>query len=198
MVPALTLPGLPEAPPRCERFFLALLPDARAIQQIAACQAALCNELGLRGRPLPPARLHVSLLGLGDFAAVPVQRLTAVRQLLAQLRLPPFVLQFDKLLSFYGRARAPTRRAVVLCGGAGVAGVVQLQHALAALLEPYGLCGHLPRRPTPHLTLLYDYQCMPERAIAPIRWTVSDFVLIHSQLGQLAPYRVLGRWPLQS
>ena len=49
---------------------------------------------------------------------------------------------------------------------------------------------------TPHITLSYDKHEVEEEAlIAPIKWTVREFVLIKSFIGK-GRYEVLGRWPL--
>ena len=48
---------------------------------------------------------------------------------------------------------------------------------------------------TPHVTLLYDDVLVEERAVEPIRWTVREFVLVHSLLGQTR-HVPLARWPL--
>jgi len=52
------------------------------------------------------------------------------------------------------------------------------------------------RQSTPHLTLLYDARRVDEQPIDPIRWTVREFVLVHSLLGQTR-YIPLGKWPLR-
>jgi 2'-5' RNA ligase len=47
------------------------------------------------------------------------------------------------------------------------------------------------------VTLLYDDGLVAERPIGALRWTVREFVLMHSLLGRNA--RVpLARWPLPS
>jgi len=45
------------------------------------------------------------------------------------------------------------------------------------------------------VTLLYDDVLVQERAVEPIRWTVSEFVLVHSLLGQTR-HIPLARWSL--
>ncbi len=48
---------------------------------------------------------------------------------------------------------------------------------------------------TPHVTLLYDNQQVPEQVIEPITWRVEEFVLVHSELGKTR-HHILQRWPL--
>lgn len=50
---------------------------------------------------------------------------------------------------------------------------------------------------TPHISLLYDDQCMAEQAVETIGWTVREFVLVHSLLGQ-GQHVPLAHWPLQA
>jgi 2'-5' RNA ligase len=45
---------------------------------------------------------------------------------------------------------------------------------------------------TPHVTLLYDARGVEEYPIAPLAWTVTEFVLIRS----LGGHECLARWPL--
>ena len=45
----------------------------------------------------------------------------------------------------------------------------------------------------PHVTLLYAERSVEEHPIEPIRWTVNEFVLIHSMHGHVH----LARWPLR-
>ena len=44
--------------------------------------------------------------------------------------------------------------------------------------------------------MLYDERAVEDHAIAPLRWTVRDFALVHSVRGQ-SQYNILGRWPLR-
>jgi hypothetical protein len=72
-------------------------------------------------------------------------------------------------------------------------GVAALQQALGGVLAKAGLAA---RRSPPHLTLLYDVRRVEEQPVAPIGWTVREFVLVHSRLGR-GLYKSLGRWPLR-
>ena len=104
--------------------------------------------------------------------------------------MPPFEIAFDRLTSFSGK---PGRLPLVLRGGDGVAGVTALQQALGGALAKAGLGA---RQSAPHLTLLYDARRIDEQPIDPVRWTVREFVLVHSLLGQTT-YIPLGKWPLR-
>ncbi len=70
-----------------------------------------------------------------------------------------------------------------------------LQRALLADMKRAGI------RPTeksdkPHVTLLYDSRLVPEQPVEPVRWTVTEFVLVHSHQG-LGRHEELGRWALR-
>jgi 2'-5' RNA ligase len=96
---------------------------------------------------------------------------------------------FDCALSFAGRAR---NRPFVLCSKTGAASVEAFQRKLGAELTMCGL-GRFARPYTPHMTLLYDSADVTEHAIDPVGWTVSEFKLVHSLLGQTR-HITLGKW----
>ncbi|MBL8579135.1 MAG: hypothetical protein JNK47_18095 [Mesorhizobium sp.] len=64
---------------------------------------------------------------------------------------------------------------------------------LAGELHKYGF--RVPENFRPHLTLSYNRQFVPPRAIDPVTFTATEFVLIHSRLW-LSEYRILQRWAL--
>ena len=70
------------------------------------------------------------------------------------------------------------------------------QKALGLSMAHAGLGKQVARQFNPHVTLLYDRALAPEAPVEPVSWTVSEFVLIHSLLGQTR-HIVLGRWALQ-
>jgi 2'-5' RNA ligase len=59
-----------------------------------------------------------------------------------------------------------------------------------------GIVKPAPSRFMPHVTLLYDRQTVDAQGITPVSWRVTEFVLVHSLLGQ-SRHIVLGRWPLR-
>ena len=151
----------------------------------------------------PLLQHHLFFAVLPDAAAAHAaadlaQSLIARHDLQAQVRAPSFQLRFDRVLSF---ARAPrAKRPCVLCGPAdGHPGFLHLYEALHAQLwsQVPGLQG-VPQAPriTPHMTLCYSRQAVPEQAVPPLAWTVDRFVLLHNVRGSSGPYEVLGEWPL--
>ena len=75
---------------------------------------------------------------------------------------------FDRVASFANRAR---NKPFVLQGGEGVAATVAFQKQLHEGLKANGL-GKWAKPYTPHVTLLYDNQQVPEQMIEPITWRV--------------------------
>jgi 2'-5' RNA ligase len=57
---------------------------------------------------------------------------------------------------------------------------------------------HIPDFYTPHVTLLYDDVTAPPQGVTPVEWTVREFVLLHSHIGQARPYNVLARFRMPS
>lgn len=151
-------------------------PDiGRAAQAVLARAAAPCRPT----RPVPLARLHVSLLGV----AGPDPEVLAAAE---RVRARPFRIAFNRL-GAWGRGEGV--RPVVLWGDEGVIGAEWLHEALEAALR-----AGPPRTICPHMTLAREADAIPERIVAPVSWWVRDFVLVRSGGGRS---EVLGRWPLR-
>ncbi|RZT98218.1 2'-5' RNA ligase family protein [Rivibacter subsaxonicus] len=186
------LDGFEAAPPARDSLFFAVLPESAAAARIAALAQSLRDEHGLRGRPLRTDRLHATLHPFGVYPGLPPELVALARQAAASIELPPFEIEFDRVLSF----RRARNRPLVLCGGERLAPLQALQQALVTAVCARG------RRPptealyTPHVTLLYDDHGVEELAVEPITWTVREFVLMHSLVGQ-SLHVALGRWPLR-
>jgi 2'-5' RNA ligase len=187
------LPGIEPKPALTDRFFFAVLPAADVIGDIERCRQAISSECALRGRPVIAGRLHVSLLGLGDYPAIPQRFIASLGGAAAKVESQVFTATFDRASSFSGGARG---RPLVLTGGEGTEGMISLQQRLLAELRKIGLRLKAQVHFNPHLTLLYSSTNVVERSIQPIVWTVREFVLVHSRIGGNRPYAVLGRWPL--
>lgn len=189
----LSLAGF-ESPEPSDRLFFAVLPDAPTRARLAALAHALRDTLALQGRPRPTANLHVTLHFLGDHAGLPASLVDAARAAADAVALAPFQARFDRVASF-GRHRR--EHPLVLLGDAPEAdGWAHLHGRLSAALAAKGLLRSEPSF-TPHVTLLYDTRQVTPQAIAPLGWTVREFLLIHSVLGH-GEYRLLGRWPLRA
>ncbi|MGH7593752.1 MAG: 2'-5' RNA ligase family protein [Gemmatimonadales bacterium] len=174
--------------------FFAALPDATMSARAGDVARDVRRRLQLTATPIPPERLHVSLLSVGGFAgSCPPAVIDAAMRAAGTVSIAPFKVEFDRVASFSG---SHGQRALVVTGdGDGVAGFMRLQDALKHALMKASL--RLPRQSgySPHLTMMYDENRTSDFAIEPIGWTVSRFVLIDSLVGQ-SRHVHLGQWSL--
>ena len=190
------LPGLEAPPTPTDGLFFAVFPDTLTAAGVAKFAQQQCVEARVRSRPLAAGRLHVTLQHLGNFAGgLPQARVDASMQAGASIRMEPFTVEFDSVVSFAARPRAGP---LVLGGGAGVAGLHALHDALAAALQGAGagdaaLSATVPY--TPHVTLAYGMPWAATRPNEPISWNVREFALMHSLLGRTR-HVALARWRL--
>lgn len=169
-------------------FFAVFPPDPeREVIWRRACQVR--NEHRLGGAPLRVDRLHVTLVGLGHFGALPERHLAAARRAADSVAQEPFDVAFNRIWTFSPGADHP---ATILTGDEGVIGLMRLERALRHALERAGF-RHLKPLGEPHVTLLYGDRPAPERVIPPIRWQVDGFSLAWSLFGQTT-YVPMGRW----
>lgn len=108
--------------------------------------------------------------------------------------MPAFEIAFDRAASF-GSKRG--NHPYVLLGGDGVAAVARFQQALRMAMAKAGLKVSATQTYTPHVTLLYDAKSVEQHAVETVAWTVSEFVLVHSLLGE-TKHVPLARWALQA
>ena len=182
-----------EAPPRAsDRLFFAVYPDSGAAANIAHLAQQLRAEHGLKGEPLKTERFHITLHHLGDYAGLPQGVVAAASEAAATVAAETFDVAFDRVVSFAGK---PGKRPFVLRGGEGLDALVAFQQTLGAAMKKTSVGRWAEPRFTPHVTLLYDGKELAERGVDTVSWTVREFVLVHSLIGQTR-HIVLGRWPL--
>lgn len=174
-----------------DRLFFALFPTTTTAAQVYALQQDLRVRHGLWGRALAIGRLHVTLCHLGDYNGLPAEVVAKASAAASRISTAPIDVTFESALSFTGR---PRNRPFVLQGKTGTESVKAFQRQLGTELKACGL-GRFARPYTPHMTLLYDTAGVAEHPIDPITWTASEFVLVHSLLGQTRHIR-LGQWQL--
>jgi RNA 2',3'-cyclic 3'-phosphodiesterase len=170
------------------RLFLAAVPDASTAAAIHDRADVLKRAHKLTGRLIDADSLHISLFFLGGLSE---QSLRGACEAFADVRMKPFEVWFDRAVSFRGK---PGNRPFVLFGENGVRQLTSLRRMLAAAMTRQGLRRTADANFTPHVTLLYDARDVEEHPIAPIGWTVSEFVLIHSMRGHVH----LDHWPLRT
>ncbi len=185
----------PPSEAKTDRLLFLIYPGAETAQAIAALAAEQKLAHGLRGRPLALDRFHITLQHMGDHAGLPIDMVRASQQVAESFaRGGSFDVTFDRVGSFGGRAR---NLPFVLRGEDGLEPLKAFNQSLADGMARSG--GRLAKwaRPvfTPHVTLLYDAVSVPEQVVPPITWTVREFMLVHSLLGQTR-HIVLDRWTL--
>jgi 2'-5' RNA ligase len=189
-------PGFAEAEDRArpdDRIFFAALPDTGAKAEMVQRVRRVCGDrMAANGFDAP--RLHVSLCFLATGANLSPQIEQRARDAASTVRMRPFTAAFNCIARF---SKGDGKRPLVLLGDEGVAGLTALQRSLGAAMRNAGL-GHREQSGyTPHVTLLYGTFPIEEHTIEPIRWTVRDFVLVHSHRGE-GRHSHLGHWPLRA
>jgi 2'-5' RNA ligase len=181
-----------------DRIFFAVLPDAEAITGIRRHTLRLREQHSLWGRPIIDGRLHISLLGLGDYRGIPGPLVKRVWQAANLVLLPSFDVSFDQVLTFAHENADPSRqKPCVLVESAERCGLIGLQNSLMAFMRNFGFSVKQPPGFTPHMTLLYDRKPISAAPLEPVTWKVREFVLVRSQIGDVGrPYDILGRWSL--
>jgi RNA 2',3'-cyclic 3'-phosphodiesterase len=197
------------APRLTDGLFFGIFPDADIATRIRQFAVDLRDRHGLKGEPLRTDRIHCTLFPIGSFfGGLPPQIVEPALRAAAAVTMPRFDVTFDYVQKF---GRSAKGGPFVLRGGADLAGLEALRHALAQALHHEGFDGAVMSRFTPHVTLLYDRKreaawdiempteslehIEPVESLEPVRWTVREFVLIHSLLGRTR-HIPLGRWPL--
>jgi 2'-5' RNA ligase len=153
-----------------------------------ACE--LWNELDF----LPPAddrvepeRQHVTLVRIGIGPSHPRESIARVRSACASLAAGPFRVVFDQLI---------IADRILLKPSETLPKLADFQGQLITELAAAGLGGLRRYRFSPHLTLSYRAHVLEPVFIPPVSWTVRDFVLIESLVGERRQIE-RGRWALQ-
>ncbi|HSD38645.1 MAG TPA: 2'-5' RNA ligase family protein [Rhodocyclaceae bacterium] len=186
----LSLDGI-DPPVFTDSLFYALLPDAESAGQIVDLARRLRADHRLKGAAIPSERLHVTLAFLGAFAGLPKAVVSSAIVAGERFEGAPFDVSFDRVQKF-----GHDKRAVVLRGSEDATAVDEFQRRLVETMRYQGLKPAGPTGFTAHLTLLYDEGGVAEEHVAPVSWTVREFVLVHSLIGQ-SRHEILGRWPLR-
>ena len=166
------------------RLFFALWPDAGAAARLAALSAELALIAG--GRPVPQAKIHLTLLFLGDVADAALDDALAVPE---GLEPASFEVVLDQVGSF--------RSARVAWAGCRAAprGLVDLQAGIADRARRVGFVLE-ERAYSPHVTLARKIgRPMGRRDAEPIAWQARSFALVRSELGK-GSYATLREWAL--
>lgn len=184
----------PDSRAHTDRLYFCLFPPAAACEAITVESDGLRVEHSLTGRSIEPGHLHLTLHHLGDHVDAREDIVQAASGAASRIVLAPFELSLLSASSFAGReGNLPC----VLLGPEERQPVHALWRELSNQLMAAGLGRYLKREFVPHVTLLYDKCALPTQAIDPIHWTVRDFSLVRSLLGQ-GRHQVLGTWQLRA
>jgi 2'-5' RNA ligase len=179
--------------PRSDALFFALLPDASAASRMAEIGRQQRLKHRLTGKLLASERLHMPLVGLradlGADAGLPSGLVDLAMQAAAAIVMPSFDVVLDRVRNLPG-----LRRPLVLCGDEGVSGAAVLQVMIQIAMHELGIDA-VGRPHMPHVTVLDGWRGSVDEAVEPVRWTATEFVLLHSLRGRRAP-AVLARWAL--
>jgi 2'-5' RNA ligase len=142
----------------------------------------------VRGKLVQPERVHITLLSLVVQGRIPPGLVQQAADMAAAVRACPFRVMF--------RYVATGPKSTVLTPDEPLDRLRMLREQLGFTLRRGGLDIRLQGRFAPHVTAAYGGQAQPERMIDPIVWTVDDFVLIDSHVGETR-HEIVGRWPLR-
>jgi RNA 2',3'-cyclic 3'-phosphodiesterase len=170
------------------KLFFAVRPDVETGAAIEKLGVALKTAHRLRGQPITRERLHNTLAAVHDTGSIRenIARAKAIGDRLWHRR---FCVRFDWTGSFRGDHGHP----FVLRGDEGLRPLLEFREGLRARMLRAGF--GVERGFTPHVTLLWADRCVEDYPIAPITWTVREFVLTLSVQGYSRHIDV-ARWPL--
>jgi 2'-5' RNA ligase len=146
----LSLEGIDGSPQPTNGLYFAIFPAEDTATRTEAFARRLRTETGLKGRPIAPERLHVSLHHLGDYADPPPGIVAAACEAAAAVVMPPFELAFDRVVSFENKSGY---RPLVLQGSDGVAGLMVFRRELGTAMQKVGLWRCVKPHYLPHVTL---------------------------------------------
>jgi 2'-5' RNA ligase len=173
------------------KLFFAIRPDAAAGAEIESLAGRLKRAHRLKGRPIDRARLHNTLAEVHDTGTL-TDNIARAKAVGNRLWRRSFLVRFDWTTSFRHKdGRFP----FVLRGEDGATPLAEFRDALRTEMLRDGFSPD--RNFTPHVTMLWsDRRVQDAYPVAPIGWTVRDFVLTASIQGYSHHIEVTS-WPLQ-
>jgi RNA 2',3'-cyclic 3'-phosphodiesterase len=169
--------------------FFAVGPPADAASRICRLGEVIKCARQFQGALTSRDCLHVTLFSLGEACHLSDRSIRSAFEAGAEVKMEPFEISFDRSASFRGK---PGGHPFVLLCGDGLNRLMAFRQSLGAEMTKKGLRRRTNADFTPHITLLRDARKVEEQPIVPICWTVSEFVLIHSNHG----HTHLARWSL--
>jgi 2'-5' RNA ligase len=168
------------------RLFFALWPDAALQAAMAATGERIAATRKIEGRKIPPERLHLTLLFLGEVPADAEKRLIAAA---GRVEGRAFDVILDRAGCFF-------RSKVFWLGPQAVPRkLTELAEALHAAMAGVGLAPE-HKELVPHVTCRRDIRHVIKPVpVDPVIWQARSFALVDSVAGQ---YHVVSHWPLQT
>jgi 2'-5' RNA ligase len=193
-----TIPTLPIHRKLTEgiNYFFAVLPDDEARAGIACAAERFLKAHRISGSPVAAERFHLTLAPMGKPERLRQPMEAALLAAGAGVRAAGFDVSLDSAMRFSAR---DSRFPFVLCADANTTdAALKVRKAIAVEQLRSGLRMPGVSSFLPHVTLLYGHAVDAiQESIPPVRWTVSDFVLIRSFFGQ-STHEVIGRWRLDA
>jgi 2'-5' RNA ligase len=183
-------------PERQERLFFGVRPDAKSADRVAQFAERFIADLGLKERRLERECLHISLRHVSDDRRLRTQTIYAAGQAAKAVSMSPFEIKLHFIKSFAPAPSSngrPRKRPLVLLAEADA--LFDIHRALGAAMKKNGM--KTRDGFAPHMTLSFGSKPIAMQAIEPIRLTVDEFVLVHSELG-LTRHHTIDRWPLRA
>ena len=166
------------------RLFFALWPGEETARELAIVARSLAEIA--EGKPTPLAKIHLTLVFLGD---VDDDRAQAAQRAAARVRGRRFSFALDVVGSF--------KRAGVAWAGASapIAPLERLQASLADHLAAAGFAKE-ERAIAAHVTLARRIaKRVPRAPMPPLRWDANEITLVRTEPGS-GSYTILESWPL--
>ena len=177
------------------KLFFALFPDAETALVLEKRARQLRSDNKLTGRLFATDRFHMSLHSVGQYEDLPQGKVEAARKAADTISTAPFDIVLERAESFGGGFG---KSSLVLSSYEVAKPLIEFQHSLVVATIKARLRRNTKNNFEPHVTLLYDDLRIAEHPITPpIKWTVREFALVQSLVGQTR-YISLGRWPLKA
>jgi RNA 2',3'-cyclic 3'-phosphodiesterase len=183
------------APPEVggPEYYLAILPSEEVAQRASLFADRLHREYAFPVKPRDWTLMHVSACGLGRYDEPADVVLAAVDQAIGAIRMEPFVLVLDCVMSF----KTPEKH-IVLAGEQGRDQFRMLHVKLAKSLRLACFRVKYSSALQPHATLFYQGRDIETQDLAePFRIEVNQVVLVQSLVGT-ATHVHIGSWSLRS
>jgi 2'-5' RNA ligase len=142
------------------------------------------------GPACPAHLLHLSLLSLGRFDALPKAIIARAKAAAASIQARPIPITLDSS-GFLGG-----KRQLALYPAKGNQRIVQFGQILGRSLRHHNLPGLVEKQPTPHVTVIHDSGLGDPMSIERnYAWIAGEFTLVFSHHAE-ARQEEIGRWSL--